>query len=182
MAFTFSAMEAVPKERRRKTAKERRDQKERSMARAFQAVAAALTNVASHRGGNLRRVGIKWHGHLLAPEAKNVPLPRFRTGDIHRRQFSESDDAADDSYWACLTTASNDQPSLERVPTDGSIRVTLEVSERLGLRLGMGLKVRSHSRMSKRPARSGDATSRTLYRRRFWRFNWRLIRKRNSIH
>ena len=50
------------------------------------------------------RVGQRWHGHLLAPDANLVPLPRFRTGSS-RRQHMESECTAAESHGACLTTA-----------------------------------------------------------------------------
>ena len=44
--------------RRKKSARERREQRARALARAFQSVATVLDNVAAHRGGNLRKVGV----------------------------------------------------------------------------------------------------------------------------
>ena len=63
--------------RRKKSAKERRAQKARATARAFQHVAQALTDVGAHRGGKLRRIGTQWHAHISAPHASKVPMPRF---------------------------------------------------------------------------------------------------------
>ena len=100
MACVFSQNE-VPerKMRRRKTARERREQRSRALARAFQSVATALQNVASHRGGKLKHIGVGWHGHLISPDASDVPWPNFR--GIH----IAADAAADISRRACRKTA-----------------------------------------------------------------------------
>ena len=63
--------------RRRKSAKERRAQKLRATARAFQHVAQALNDVQGHRGGKLRNIGIRWHAHVSAPHVHEIPMPRF---------------------------------------------------------------------------------------------------------
>ena len=84
--------------RRRKSAKEKREQKCRSIARAFQTVASALHNVRCHRGGALQEVGISWMQHVLRPKTNEIPLPNF----IPKRTYSnvvlqpciESEDAA----------------------------------------------------------------------------------------
>ena len=68
--------------RRRKSAKERRAQRIRSAARAFQCVAQALNNVEAHRGGKLKRIGRQWHSYISAPPASEVPMPRFHVLDI----------------------------------------------------------------------------------------------------
>ena len=77
MANTFQGNAPTMQRRRKKTAKERREQKTRAVARAFQTVAAALDNVRGHRGGALRDVGTNWHRHILRPHPNQVPLPNF---------------------------------------------------------------------------------------------------------
>ena len=106
MACVFSQNE-VPerKMRRRKTARERREQKSRALARAFQSVATALHCVASHRGGRLQRIGEQWYGHVLSPDPSALPWPRFCGShldtDLSKRahcnvalQSSQSEDAS----------------------------------------------------------------------------------------
>ena len=118
MAMANIDTEASPtrqQRRRRKNARERREQQTRSMARAFQTVASALTNVASHRGGKLRSIGQQWHSHILAPDARSVPIPCFRAG-----RTTSSCAFADVQLRACLTAASSRIASLEDDPFDGT--------------------------------------------------------------
>ena len=82
--FRVAAMEcggfnSAPKgpQRRKKSAKDRRAQKTRAIARAFQCVAQALGNVANHRGGELRHIGKRWHASISAPHASTLPVPNF---------------------------------------------------------------------------------------------------------
>ena len=83
MAYIHSHFDGVPERRRRKkTARERREQRVRAITRAFQTVASALQNVADHRGGKLMQLGVHWHGHVLSPDASSLPMPRFRGGYI----------------------------------------------------------------------------------------------------
>ena len=98
MAFIHHDGVPTGRQRRKKTARERRDQRTRAFARAFQTVASALSNVASHRGGKLGHVGVEWHGHILAPRASSVPMPIFRG-----RHFAA--DAAVSPAGACRKTA-----------------------------------------------------------------------------
>ena len=59
--------------RRKKTARERRAQKNRQMARAFQLVASSLVDVKQHRGGALRAIGEEWLAACHAPRPDKVP-------------------------------------------------------------------------------------------------------------
>ena len=112
MAFSHHGFhqDAVPKMRRRKTARERREQRARAVARAFQTVASALQNVDRHRGGKLKEVGFRWHALLIRPDAKDVPMPSFcrwrtcREAVLQRSGGSES--AASQASGDC----SNDDP------------------------------------------------------------------------
>ena len=105
MANTIIGSAPTVPQRRRKTAKERREQKSRAFARAFQTVAAALENVQRHRGGSLRDIGTRWHSLILRPHASEVPIPDFTKSqtkvDLIRRahsnvalQSSQHDDAS----------------------------------------------------------------------------------------
>ena len=91
--------------RRRKTAKERREQKCRAIARAFQTVACALDNVRCHRGGALRDVGIKWYRHILRPQPSDVPYPDFDLWRTHCKvvlqESSGSEEAASRTSSKC---------------------------------------------------------------------------------
>ena len=86
------------RQRRRKTAKERREQRLRAIARAFQLVASALDDVKRHRGGALREIGTRWHQHVLRPHPSNVPFPNFIPWRTHCKVVLqpciESEDAA----------------------------------------------------------------------------------------
>ena len=65
------------RQRRRKSAKERRAQRCRATARAFQTVATALLDVKLHRGGALQDVGSCWLRHILRPKLDEIPIPIF---------------------------------------------------------------------------------------------------------
>ena len=94
----FDIVDAPRRMQRRKSARERREQKARAIARAFQTVASALDNVRHHRGGALRDIGTRWHLHILRPHAKDVPSPNFTYWRTHCKVVlhpcTESDDAA----------------------------------------------------------------------------------------
>ena len=86
------------RQRRRKTAKERREQRLRAIARAFQLVASALDDVKRHRGGGLREIGTRWQQHVLRPHPSKVPFPNFIPWRTHCKVVLqpciESEDAA----------------------------------------------------------------------------------------
>ena len=67
--------------RRRKTAKERREQRHRSEARTLQRVLQGLNGVSAHMGGQLTRIGGMLREAILlsraSPSADVVPLPAF---------------------------------------------------------------------------------------------------------
>ena len=117
MAFYHHYEEMPERRRRRKTARERRDQRARAVARAFQTVATVLQDVDGHRGGNLKKIGVRWHGHLFSPDASEVPMPNFRSIHI------AADAAADMSWRACRKTAlqSTRNDDASQVSGDSSI-------------------------------------------------------------
>ena len=98
MASIYQVEAPTVRQRRRKSARERREQKCRAIARAFQTVAIALDNVKRHRGGALREIGASWFQHILRPHASEVPFPDFsmeRTyGNVVLQTGNGSDDAA----------------------------------------------------------------------------------------
>ena len=98
--------------RRRKNAKERREQRERAVTRAFQTVASALQNVDRHRGGKLKEVGYKWHALLLRPDAKDIPIPsfsRWRRKRTYCKVVLQRSDGSEDA----ASHASGDRNSIE---------------------------------------------------------------------
>ena len=114
MAMACSSQAEAPtvRARRRKTAKEKREQKCRSIARAFQTVAAALHNVRSHRGGALREIGDCWHRHVLRPQPCDVPYPDFTMWRTHCKVVLHPSEGSDDAASSCSGDCSMHDPEL----------------------------------------------------------------------
>ena len=93
----FDNVDAPRQLRRRKSARERREQRARALTRAFETVASALDNVRLHRGGALRDIGTRWHSHILRPHAKDVPCPNFDLWGTHCKVVLHSSNGSEDA-------------------------------------------------------------------------------------